>query len=198
MTNQEAIEILEIFNENADKLKNSRFVKWIESNALKVHMPVNPEIVKSNSFPDDEEIDAFVLTFRKFIQNNDNSIRNISKIYNEFPLSQGLKDVFDRSRSNLNGYLDSSCRAKVVGEKDLENMTSRELMDIYIYGFLSHNDPQKYKKYILIEKDELFKDFLWLEFNVILHAVFRAIYYFMHCNKRAIRELQQLNIVSQN
>jgi hypothetical protein len=187
---QEAIQILKIFNENAEKLRNSKFIKWCAVNPIRVHMPINPVIEKKNSFPEEDDINAFILTFRKFLQNNDISIANISQIYSNFPLSNTLKDAFETSRVNLNDYLDSPPIFRNVGAKGLEKMTSRKLIEIYIYGFMAHNNPEKYAKYRLIDQNEFSRDFQWMAFNSIIHEVFVAILHIAYLNEKAILELE--------
>jgi hypothetical protein len=84
------IEALELFNEKADKLLDSAFVGALVSG--KTEATISGRRQENGSFeitpvlrgPSPEAVDAFVLTFRFFIQDNETtSLRSIATIYEE-------------------------------------------------------------------------------------------------------------------
>ena len=69
------VTILELFNEKADKLLRSHFLKSALTElriSYSMETTPNGEVYKTEYHgPDSEATDAFVLTFRYFIQNNE-------------------------------------------------------------------------------------------------------------------------------
>jgi len=100
-----------LFNEKAAKLGGSIFLKKAASGQmvrLKPSLKFPIEVVWDG--PDQENIDAFVLTFRFFIQNNEaSSFANLSKIYESTSISNHHRAAFQMVRRDLNNYLDGPC-----------------------------------------------------------------------------------------
>ena len=110
MLSQEQIAALKLFNEKADKLKRCSFTRLVfeHKSGVSFSATINEEIKIERAGPDEEAIDAFALTFRFFIQDNEkSSFRNLDSIYNEPPLSQLQKESFAKARRELNDYLDA-------------------------------------------------------------------------------------------
>jgi len=84
----EYVEVLSLFNEKADEIKNSRYAKFVLEKKPKTTISKNQgEAIKIKTIePNDESLKSFVLTLRLFLQNNDQiSFQNISKIYEKLP-----------------------------------------------------------------------------------------------------------------
>ena len=106
-----------------------------------------------NRGPSAEAIDAFVLTFRFFIQNNEKiSFYNMASVYRSQLISQVRREQFDKMRNDINNFLDSKTEMVVQQVNDkkeqvsIETLTHRQIMDTFIYGGLSHADENKKKK----------------------------------------------------
>lgn len=111
--------------------------------------------------PEGEEIDAFVLTFRFFIQNNEpSSIANLAKVYSEQDVTSNLKQEFESVRNDLNKYLDEGvmyCRIKNSRENERIKLSRRNVMEAVIYGLYAHSNSEHrtiYENYL--KNDKLF------------------------------------------
>ncbi|GAX39037.1 ribbon-helix-helix domain-containing protein [Nodularia sp. NIES-3585] len=100
------LEKLQLFNRKAERLEQYQLWKLLENN--QPTSKVSGGTI-SNNFPDDEFIEAPLITLRLFMQDNDYiSMRNISKVYDKNPdIPNELKDAFLESRSNFNIFLNN-------------------------------------------------------------------------------------------
>jgi hypothetical protein len=132
--NDEAIKhSLKLFNEKAVKLGGSNFLKKAASGQLvrlKPSLKFPIEVVGNG--PNQENIDAFVLTFRFFIQDNEaSSFANLSKVYDSPRISDKHRDAFQMVRRDLNNYLDSPCAVVEAHGRSQHKKESHE--DIYLW-----------------------------------------------------------------
>lgn len=102
---------LRLFNEKAEKLARLNFMaKLTHPNAGVTISFNNPKeggatVTQERRGPDEEAIDAFVLTFRYFIQDNEQtSFRNMEQHYLAAPLDPALQKQFVDLRSEINKY----------------------------------------------------------------------------------------------
>ena len=163
------IEALELFNEKADKLLNSAFVRALASGKTEAtisgHRQDNGSFEISSELrgPSPEAVEAFVLTFRFFIQNNETtSLRNIATIYEEIGDDDEFLSRFNSARNAINQFLDSPNCTNITFHNSTP--TNRDVMGTFIYGGLAHANPEKY---------QLFK--AWMDFppaNVLFHLCF--------------------------
>ena len=182
---------LKLFNEKADKLLQSMFVKFIkEKREFTVQFSAKKgEAVRlGKQLPNQHAIDEFVLTFRFFIQDNeDSSFRKMTRLYEELPISQNLKDEFFDLAKKLNEFLDSEPSIKFKIFK--ETLRNRKIMEVFIYGNIAHANPRKKKIFDEWKKDQIVFPLLEFEFNSILEVILRAIQYAKKLNEKTIDEL---------
>ena len=174
MTKEDAISTIHLFVEKADRLARSEFVKSaIAGTGVKFSSGVGKATTVERRGPTEENIDAFVLTFRFFIQDNERiSLRNFSAIFgSSFALPQETAD-FDNLRSEVNAFLDSPTMFKVEGV-----INRRDLMEVFIYGGLSHANPQKKERYDAWMEHGVLGPFMENEFVAVLIVVLNAIEY---------------------
>ena len=188
---EEAIKTLKLFNEKADKLLNSLFVDFIRKTkhfTVKLSANRGEAVRLEKLLPDKHAIDEFVLTFRFFIQDNETcSFRNMTKLYEEMPISQDLKDKFTEIAKNLNDFLDSEPQTKfeISGEK----LKNRKIMEVFIYGSIAHANLRKKQIFDNWVKMGIAFPFLEFQFNSILELILRVIRYAKELNAKAIDEL---------
>lgn len=190
MTTFSELAPLKLFNEKAEKLLNSRFVKYLNEKGLSANISDNDNqgFKVERYLPDQEAIDAFILTFRFFIQDNEkSSFRSLGKTYEKLLISIELKKKFVEWREALNHYLDQKISMTLNGY----NPSNREILDIFIYGELAHSNPKK--KTIYDSWKEMWYSYTFLEvwFCSILEHVLRAIRSVAEINKKAIVELEK-------
>lgn len=137
-----------LFNEKADKLARLSFLDKMNHPDSGVSMSFNAEegefIKEIRRGPEEEAIDAFVLTFRYFIQDNEaTSFANMERFYLEAPLDSGLQQKFIAIRKEVNEYLNKPTNMKL----NAETFTNRRLMEIFIFGGFSHANEEKRRVY---------------------------------------------------
>jgi len=83
MTYNSAYPILKLFISKTKKLENSSFLEsLIKEFRLGLNIEVGKPVQVTSIRPQQESIDAFILTFRFFIQDNETiSLRNLEKIF---------------------------------------------------------------------------------------------------------------------
>lgn len=166
---------LERFIEKFLKLEGSRFVESISKEfRLDIHITSGEPIKTESIRPDQDNIDAFVLNFRYFIQDNETtSIRNLQKIFNSDLVTFEEKKNFNQLRKNIKKYLESSSNLAMF-EKEF---THGELMDIFIYGGISHATEDKEQKFRSLMAREDTRELFWHKFVLILSFMLQAIKY---------------------
>lgn len=183
---------LRLFNEKADRLLSSKFWKTFlrEGTGISIRFYRKGTITVTRRGPDQDEIEAFILTLRFFVQDNEtSSFRNLADAYEILPISQEAKQEFSNARDALNSYLDSSLPFKVTLYG--KTYTNREILEVFVYGGFAHANP---------EKKELFDK--WMEIKIdkqtltnalvdILIDIMRTIKYVKELNTKVIHEIEK-------
>jgi hypothetical protein len=138
-------ETFAIFIEKSTRLVSSRFVKHMLEGGgnLNVSMKSGENLKIIWDEPDQEAVDAFILTFRFFIQDNERtSLRSLQRLLDDAEVSPHWKAEYNRVRSELNESLDSTPEPIhiVWGGREY---TRREVMYIFVFGGLAHANRQK-------------------------------------------------------
>ena len=189
MHTEDIISALQLFNEKASKLADSSFLKRAASGqAVRFKGGLGWPIEVVGDGPDQENIDAFVLTFRFFIQNNEPcSFAKLAKAYESVSISEVHRTAFQRVRQNLNSYLDGGCA--VVEAHGIA--TKRKVMDIFIYGGLSHANKDRKRVYDKWINNNRLRPLILLEFVGILQTVWAAIDFVAGLNKEVLESFQK-------
>ena len=146
------------------------------------------EIRTEKTVPDQEAVDAFVLTFRYFIQDNERcSFGNLARIYEKPSVPEELRTEYLKTRKLLNDYLDAQASIK-IGE---EALTRRRILDVFVYGDLAHAQPKKKEVFDAWTRDPFSTGFLEVHFASILVDVLRVIRYVAELNEKVIKELEK-------
>ncbi len=156
-----------LFREKAAKLLNSTFAQQMaKSTSISISWTDEGQVV-SDKGPNQESIDAYLLTFRFFIQKNENiSFNKMANSFKENIDDSELFDKFEEARAALNKFLDEKSHFNVNGV-----VSRRELMDTFIYGDLSHANDNKREKYLSWMKDEFMRELMRNEFRNIIGKV---------------------------
>jgi len=196
MTNttiDDIIKALELFNEKTEKLNRLSFIKTVLEHNTGVTISFNKkedgswEITQERRGPLEEAIDAFVLTFRFFIQDNEkSSFRNLNDYYNEPAIDESLRKEFQTIRNKINRFLEGN--SGMALNYNNETLNHRKIMDLMVYGALSHANPEKKKMYDALSHTPmkaLFDD----NFVTTLTIIHKAINAIKNLNYRAIANL---------
>jgi len=170
------IERIKTFNDKACKLIDSTFYKECIKNKLDLDFT---KFSNTDGFGlehkvklvDQEFVDAFVLTFRMFIQKIDPiSLDNFVDFFNGLPIDKKYQSSLGKIKTAIDEHLDANALTFLS-----EQISNRELLDINIYGDLSHIDAKKRAKLTKWKSDELNKDVNQFRFQQILNACCAAI-----------------------
>lgn len=188
MHEQEDLRALELFNTKAERLNNSSFLEFLRQQGLGVTISWGKDKPSSADirWPDEEAIDAFVLTFRFFIQSNEkSSFENVEKTYDNLPISRQKKELFKNARKKLNDYLD----LRIPWQVNNQQPTRREILNVFIYGEFAH--ANEIKRVILDQwmSRPIFDLIVYTEFLSILWNAASFIAYVRELNEGVIKEL---------
>ncbi|MHA1302544.1 MAG: hypothetical protein ACTSQE_04775 [Candidatus Heimdallarchaeaceae archaeon] len=196
MANIDEIDVLRYFNEKVNKLLQLTFTDFVTSKQVKLKLSAKrgEEVKVEHILPGGESFDAFVLTFRFFIQNNEPiSIGNMAELYSRLPISEDLKQKFADARIQYNSFLDrnSPLVFKNPNTEEEKRFTYREIMDIFIYGGLAHGkDKKKRELFERIMSKPIFNKFALLSFTNILTNSLTFLNFVKSINEKAISELK--------
>lgn len=161
-----------LFSEKARKLLNSSFVKsYQENSGVDFSWKQGQAAKVTQRGPNQEQTDAFVLTFRFFIQKNERiSFFSMEKAFEAEVIPDDLRKKFYDAKEHLNTYLDSNTMFKIG-----DFITRRKLLDVFIYGELSHTNEEKRKIYNDWMSNQLMGPLMRNEFASILFEVLNVI-----------------------
>lgn len=190
---------LHLFVEKTEKLNNLSFTKIIRENKMGATICSIRrddglfDVTSERRGPNEELIDAFLFTFRLFLQNKESwSIGNLERFYSsEFLGGDFLKEYRD-IRLALNHYLDNAGDFII---KDNDRVLSRlDIMEVFLYGDLAHtNNVKKRKLFLSWTSEQSSHDLLMSVFVVIVSRVLMAINGLKDLNSRALLELQKID-----
>jgi len=133
---------VDLFRQKFAKLVRSTVWGAIRENEIQFSVSANvgEPVRLSATGPSEEAVDAFVLTLRFFLQDNESiSIRNLAELLHRLPLDSEMRDRVVEMRIAFNSALDRPCGIKI----DAEHPSNREVLEIFVYGGLAHANPQK-------------------------------------------------------
>ncbi|MCA1510454.1 hypothetical protein [Bradyrhizobium sp. NBAIM01] len=152
------LNVLREFNRKVDRLETTGFWRRYENEVPNVVVKMDDLTMEKTGIAtfsmlarihswipefDQDEIDAFVLTFRLFTQDNDRiSLRSLSRIYaSEWLKGGNAQECFEGARKQLNDHLDSTATV-IFGDTAV---SIRFIADVVIYGGLAHTNEEKSK-----------------------------------------------------
>jgi hypothetical protein len=170
-------EALEFFVEKAERLRSLNIINKPKELSLRFVTDEDGTSIETTR-PDDNDIQAYILTFRFFIDKKEHCsfLWLASNVLNDNKLSDSWKDKFIATRDELNAYLDQLPPMR-LSKEDEEPMTRRGIMDLFLFGDLSHatwnlENRRRFKDWT----DQIWtKDFLTNQFVEILLFSFSMI-----------------------
>ena len=190
---EDAIETLRVFVEKVERLQALSLVRTLveKRSSVKFSWTAESGALEMNlTGPDAEQVEAFVLTMRLFMQDNDRiSIRRVSGLYENLPISEDLKRYFAMNRANLNQSLDRTCMIAINGD----HPTLREILETVLYGQLSHLTETHRQRYRAWVEAPLARGMIDFEFVGVLVLFLRTLAAMAEINRRAVAELERAN-----
>ena len=191
-----ALQSFRLFNEKADKLRGMSFTKQLiaADSGFTLKYNKGAEVIQAvRHGPNDESIEAFVLTFRFFVQNNEViSINKMEKLYGKLReaglLQKQLVEDFNEAREALNRYLDEEPNINFTYIE--RSFTRRQILDTFVYGGLAHANANKKALYDEWKQIPFIFPMLENEFVSSLMTVLAVIAHIANINEKAIKELK--------
>lgn len=170
----------ELFVEKTNKLKSLSFNEAVKNLNLNLAWKKGEAISVTLTGPGSEQIDAFILTFRLFIQDNDQfSFRWLANnALNDPGVSDHWKNEFPKARIGMNRYLDEHPSIRITIQEDV-SPTRRDILNVFIYGDLSHVNNEKRVILSRWMTMPVVPGFLQMEFIQILGTIFYQIIIFV-------------------
>lgn len=186
-TLDQALEVIRLFNDKVDRLDGLSFVRWLRTNRLAFSIHLSRSGVSATAEgPDSEATDAFVLTLRFFVQNNEPiSIDNMAQLYRTLPLPAERIAAVEESRNNLNAYLDEVSVLELNGQR----ITHRQAFETFLWGSLAHS--QKRREYAEWATHPDVLTVLGNIFIEILAEIFRFLFWLRHHNRGALAQIER-------
>lgn len=182
------IRILRLFNARADKLEHSGFLAsyragnngyswtWIRGEGTTVQ----------RHLPSEEEIEAFVLTFRLFVQPRDDiSFSRMAAFYTTLPVTSALRDRVVLVSKGVTQYLNDPSGIILDGIE----VTRRHIFEIVMYGGMAHVNKDKRDLYERWHSHEIQFPLVEEAFSTIIATVTQAVFTVRDINARALAEL---------
>ena len=192
------VRAFELFNEKADKLVRLSFIRaMLEPNSgvtisWKATDDGGYQQTNERRGPGEEAIDAFVLTFRFFIQDNEqSSFRMMADHYADAPIDEELKQKFAQVRKQVNDILDGP--SDMSFSHNDEPFSRRRIMDVFVYGGLAHANAAKKELYDVWMSIPPCRPFVENEFVYTLALILDAILYIKELNQKALAQLAVVN-----
>lgn len=195
------LDLLRDFNDKVDRLERTRFAKRFENDLPEVFLIFEElEItdIGSGQFNlsgklktwkhdfDEDEIDAFVLTYRMLTQKNDRlSLAQIGKIYELQWMPDQATSSFREARAHLNSFLDSAATLEFGSYQ----IAIREIVDIVLYGGLAHSNRQKATIFRAWISNPAISGFIWVEFQAAMMKALSVFRYVRKLNTAVIEKI---------
>jgi hypothetical protein len=164
MNKAHALRIFERFNSKLERLEASSFL----------HGPAMSEALFTRESgwtsefagPTDESTHAFVLTFRFFTLNNEEtSLQNLVKAFEAIGSAELTSD-YNALRHRFNEYLDASSPMAVEEERHLSN---RDIYEIFVFGDMAHAN----NKVRVAQYEDLSRTPFFFHFHVLFTGIAR-------------------------
>lgn len=171
------VQALGLFVEKAHKLRSLRFTQHMleRGGKLKLSQEAGEPMMIEWEAPDPESVDAFVLTMRFFIQNNErSSLGSLERIAADPGLSMDWQAQYARVRAEFNNYLNMEAGPMQIMWGG-HTYTHGEIMDTFVFGALAHANREKQELFEQWKQDKgifvLFQYYFTHTLMTLLNAV---------------------------
>lgn len=181
------VEVLMLFNEKAEVLDRSGFTRHVRENSLGWSGQVaDGQMNLLLNGPTEDEVAAFVLTMRFFVQDNEpTSIRKMAELYESLPISSLLKDQMRAGRATINEILQRDSPVTIIDER----ISNQLLFDTFVWGGLAHANQAHKKRFDAWRANGVWFVPLQSLFHNVLVDLLEFIFWVHEHNQIAIREL---------
>jgi hypothetical protein len=134
--------------EKAARLKENRYIEQLRTKPRNLHIQFttgkDPKITLTG-IPENESIDALITNLRFFMQCKERtSFYRLEELTRDKSISKSWTDGYRETRLNINIFLDSP--PPMVGVIDgVATSSYRWIYELFVYGEISHQNPDKYE-----------------------------------------------------
>jgi hypothetical protein len=179
-------EALQLFNKKAAEVLNSSMLEELSNHGTRISFYDDGKIKKKHG-PSADQIKAFVLDFRFFIQVKErSSFSSLAKLYQNALVDEWIKKNFESAWNYIQTYLNAPSLDKDYKGK---RITNHKLLDIFLYGGLAHADKSKEDLFNNWMSDPVFAAYLQHEFVWVLSGLCWVIRYIRDLNVEALKQL---------
>lgn len=193
-----AIAVLRFFNEKADKLERSRFFHAAtqDPSGFRFAWHGGIDTTSERYGPDQEAIDAALLTYRFFkIGNEATSLRRMASLYDTLPVSPEIATEFHEIRAEINAMLETPPKGVAIKVNE-QPLTTGAIIDTFMNGGLAHgNDDAMRKRFAQWQAMPPFFYMVETFFVSGMAAMIQGVLYIHAVNDRALAELRSLAAV---
>jgi hypothetical protein len=177
---QAARATLRLYNAKADKLAGLSFTQAVQAGlGYTISGKAGQPVVVERHGPNAEAIDAFILTYRLFVQDNESlSFKNMEKLYQSFPFDSPWKQGVANTRATVNAMLDRPTNVIVRGI----NSSRRHVHDTFLWGVLAHSNRRFMAQYNSWSREPDLLRVLEAEFTFVLADMLGAIQWMTSAN----------------
>lgn len=152
VTRVEALGRLALFNLKADRLERSKFRAWWLDDQRKGGFSmrrVGDSWQVEWAWPEDEEVvDAYVLTLRMFVQEDDViSVHRLPELYRAIGVNQDVLAKITFARKRWLKYLKAKSTLFSRTPSGELTYTNEQALDVLLYGDRAHLDPELRERY---------------------------------------------------
>ncbi len=187
----ETKEALEFFVEKTERLQSLNLIKNPKQLSFRLSGDNNSTHVETTR-PDDNDVQAYILTFRFFIDKKEHCSFQwlANNVLDDPGLSDEWKKKFRANREELNKYFDQ-LPAMQLARDDEKPLTRREIMDLFLFCDLSHAtwNPENRRKFKNWTTEPWGKEFLTTQFIEILLVSFGAIQHIAHESRLELKNV---------
>lgn len=189
-TKEQIINKIKDFNKEAKDIFDLKFNKEFQGSGVKFSWSRSDKILRSElRGPSDESIKAFCNDLRKFIQKNDSlKIEKLVPFYQSKLVKEKWKKMFGKQMSEIRRFLDSNSNHTVNGK----NFRNKEILEIFLYGKVSHRTEDQKKIHDQLEKNILYLSLKNI-FITILHRYLVLINNIVYVNNKVLEDLKNEN-----
>lgn len=185
-----AIGSLNLFNEKAKRLDELSFTRQLTepSSGITFSWKEGNPLTIERLGPNDEAIEAFVLTLRFFIQDNEKiSLGNFAKLYTSLPIELEIIENFNKARDALNDFLDNQKSFLSINNRQY---TFREIFEVFMWGGLAHANVQNKEIFDSWRRNPFIFTILQNEFVYAIGKMLQVIFYIAHLNEQILESLK--------
>lgn len=185
-------EALELFCVKAEKLRRSSLATRLSEARPSFTWKAEDDSLTFTG-PEEEEIEAFILTFRFFIQDNEPcSLRKFGELAKRGELSAEWCSEVTEVRRALNGFLDSVPPIRSsVGQAPPPSY--RDILSFFMYGDLAHANPKRRDQLRKYTNPPLRRGFVTVQFHDVLYASLVAIRHIEAITRRELASVSSSN-----